>query len=420
MTAPARPHSYSAVLRLHGVRRLLVSTTLGRTANQMTSLVLILLALRLFHSAVLAGGVVLVQLVAVPVGPFAGALVDRLGSSVMIAIDFLLACLVTAAIAALYWTHLLPVGVFLLLILLGTMTWPFSGAGVKALLPQLVPPPLWDRANAVDSVTSVVAIIAGPALAGTIFGLVGPMPALLVIAALYLTSGLLVLGIPGSARARVEPLLGQAWGGIRYFLGNRSLRGIALSMVPSNASIGILTVAVPVLLLHSLRAGPQLVGWVWAIVGCFSLGSALVIGRLGTKGRERRLLAFSMAGPAPLMLAAALFPSVPMTLALAAVLGTCLGPGDVALFSLRQRAVDPAWYGRAIAVSMTLNSSGGALGGGLGGVLAQASPEMAIGVAALVAVAGACLALVIPQSRPTGPSSPRRTADPGLGSVSPA
>jgi MFS family permease len=398
----------------------LVSTTLGRTANQMTSLVLILLALRLFHSPVLAGGVVLVQLVAVPVGPFAGALVDRLGSSVMIAVDFLLACLVTAAMASLYWGHLLAVGPFLLLIVVGTMTWPFSGAGVKALLPKLVPPPLWDRANAVDSVTSVVALIAGPALAGTIFGLAGPLPALLVISVLYLISGLLVLGIPGSAKARVEPLLGQALGGLRYFLGNRSLRGLAMAMVPSNASMGILMVAVPVLLLHSLRAGPQLVGWVWAVVGGFSLGSALVIGRLGTKGRERKLLALSMAGPVPLMLAAAAFPSVGMTLVLAAGLGTCLGPGDVALFSLRQRAVDPAWYGRAIAVSMTLNSSGGALGGGLGGVLAQTSPEMAVAVAAMVSMAGAGLALMIPHSRPTGPASPRSASDQGLSSVSPA
>ena len=64
MSATARSHSYSAVLHLPGVRPLLVSTTMGRTANQMTSLVLILLALRLFHSPVLAGGVVLVQLVA--------------------------------------------------------------------------------------------------------------------------------------------------------------------------------------------------------------------------------------------------------------------------------------------------------------------------------------------------------------------
>lgn len=420
MSPTARSHSYSAVLHLPGVRPLLVSTTMGRTANQMTSLVLILLALRLFHSPVLAGGVVLVQLVAVPVGPFAGALVDRLGSSVMIAIDFLIACVVTGAIAVLYWAHLLPVGLFLLLILLGTMTWPFSGAGVKALLPQLVPAPLWDRANAVDSVTSVIAVIAGPALAGTIFGLLGPLPALLVIAALYLVSGVLVVGIPGPARATPQPLLRQALGGVRYFFENRSLRRLALAMVPSNASMGILMVAVPVLLLHSLRAGPALVGWVFAIVGGFSLSSALVIGRLGTRGRERKLLALSMAGPVPLIVAAAAFPSVPMTFVMAAALGSCLGPGDVALFSLRQRAVDPAWYGRAIAVSMTLNSSGGALGGGLGGVLAQASPEMAIAVAALVSVVGAGVALTIPQSRPTPPAGPRSALDHGQPTVTAA
>jgi MFS family permease len=412
-------HSYSTVLRLRGVRQLVISTTLGRTANQMTSLVLILLALRLYHSPVLAGSVVLVQLVAVPVGPLAGALVDRLGSSIMIAIDFAVAGLVMACLAALYLAQLLPVGIFLILILVGTVTWPFSGAGVKALLPRLVPASLWDRANALDSVTSVVAMIAGPVAAGTIFGLAGPLAALVAVACLYMLSAALVLGIPGQPSRTTAPILSQALGGLRYFLANRQLRGLALAMVFSNASYGVLMVAIPVLVLRSLHSGSQLVGWICAVLGACSLGSALLFGRLGTKGRERRLLALSFGAPVPLVLIAAALPSVAMTFVLAAGLGLCLGPGDVALYSFRQRAVDPAWYGRAIAVSMTLNSSGGALGGGLGGVLAQASPQAAIAIAALISLIGAGLALLIPHARASGSApppaakeAPARTATP--------
>ncbi|MHB8394482.1 MAG: MFS transporter [Candidatus Dormibacteria bacterium] len=413
MTDIPSSHSYHAVVGLPGVRRLVVSTALGRTANQMTALVLILLSLRLYHSAVLAGASVLIQLAAVPVGPVAGALVDRLGSSIMIAIDFLIVAVVTACLAGLGWAHLLPVPVFLGLILVGTVTWPFSGAGVKALLPQLVPTTLWDRANALDSVTSIIATIAGPVLAGTLFGLVGPEASLVAITCLYVASAICVLGLRGTApRAMPAPVLAQALSGVRYFLASPQLRGLASAMVPSNASLGILVVAVPVLVLRTLHGGPQEVGLVWAIVGVFSLLSALVMGRLGTRGRERWILCCSMAVPVPVLVLTALFPSPPMTFLLAAVLGLCLGPGDVALFSLRQRSVDPAWYGRAIAVSMTLNSSGGAIGGGLGGVLAQGSPKTAIMIAAVVSVVGAAIAWRIP--RPTGLSGRPRVAEPAL------
>ncbi len=410
-------HSYRVVLALPGVGRLVVSTALGRTANQMTSLVLILLSLRLYHSAVLAGAAVFIQLVAVPVGPIAGAMVDRLGSSIMIAIDFLIVAVVTSCLAALGWAHLLPVPVFLGLILVGTVTWPFSGAGVKALLPQIVPTALWDRANALDSVTSIIATIAGPVLAGTLFGLVGPEASLVAITCLYIVSAILVLGLRGTApRSATEPIFSQALSGVRYFLASPQLRGLASAMVPSNASLGILVVAVPVMVLRTLHGGPQEVGLVWAVVGIFSLLSALLIGRLGTRGRERWILFFSMVVPVPVLVVTALLPSEPMTFLLAAVLGLCLGPGDVALFSLRQRSVDPAWYGRAIAVSMTFNSSGGAIGGGLGGVLAQISPATAILISAAVSLTGAAFAWRIP--RPTGPGGrPRVTEAAILGEV---
>ncbi|HUY55403.1 MAG TPA: MFS transporter [Candidatus Nanopelagicaceae bacterium] len=389
--------SYSVVLGLPGVARLVLSTMLGRSANQMSTLVLILFALRTYHSPALAGAVVLVQLAAVPVGPLAGALVDRLGSSIMIALDFAAAAAITAVIAILAFAHLLPAVLFVLLVLLGTVTWPFSGAGVKALLPQIVPATLWDRANALDSVTSIVASIAGPVAAGTMFGLVGPEPALATVATLYVLAAFFILGLRGTAQHRQHgPIFGQALSGLGYFYRNRQLRGLALAIVPANISVGILVVAMPVLLLRTLHQPAETVGWIWAVVGAFSLVGALVVGRMGTRGRERSILALAMLVPAPGLAVAAVAPGVAVSFLVAALVGIGLGPLDVALFSLRQRAVDPAWYGRAIAVSMTLNASGGAIGGGLGGVVSQASPKAALLISGLFTVVAAAAAMTIP------------------------
>src|SRR5260370_20975850 len=51
------------------------------------------------------------------------------------------------------------------------------------------------------------------------------------------------------------------------------------------------------------------------------------------------------------------------------LLGLATGPFDIGLFTLRQRRTDPAWFGRAFAVSMSLNSVGNPIGSALAGPL---------------------------------------------------
>ena len=91
------------------------------------------------------------------------------------------------------------------------------------------------------------------------------------------------------------------------------------------------------------------------------------------------LLVVPSAGLAPVILAVA-------------IVGLCNGPTDIALFTLRQRRTDPAWMGRAFAVSMSLNFLGFPIGSVIGGSLAGWSVEAAIvfGAAAcfVAAVAG--------------------------------
>jgi len=73
-----------------------------------------------------------------------------------------------------------------------------------------------------------------------------------------------------------------------------------------------------------------------------------------------------------------------------AIQGFLNGPMDVALFTLRQRRTDPAWLGRAFAVSMSLNFLGYPFGAALGGVLVGYGTGVAIaatvGITILAAV----------------------------------
>jgi hypothetical protein len=83
--------------------------------------------------------------------------------------------------------------------------------------------------------------------------------------------------------------------------------------------------------------------------------------------------------------------SLPRVAAGMVVIGLSTAPMDVALFSLRQRRTDPAWFGRAFAVSMHLNYSGIPLGSALAGPLVAVSFGLAFGMGAVFALAAALL-----------------------------
>jgi hypothetical protein len=83
--------------------------------------------------------------------------------------------------------------------------------------------------------------------------------------------------------------------------------------------------------------------------------------------------------------------------------GLLNGPADIALFTVRQRRTDPAWMGRAFAVSMAFNFMGFPFGAAIAGILATESLPAAIlmGVAACVA-AGLLAFWLIPATVPDG------------------
>jgi MFS family permease len=94
-----------------------------------------------------------------------------------------------------------------------------------------------------------------------------------------------------------------------------------------------------------------------------------------------------------------------------ALIGLATGPFDVVLFTMRQRRTDPAWLGRAFAVSMSLNFIGFPVGSALGGAIAPISLEVAfLSAVALTAIAAVLSFVLIPKEHTdpflAGPSAP--------------
>lgn len=360
---------------------------------------LVLFVLSRYHSPQLAGAATFLLLFpGLLVAPIAGALLDRHGRTRLIALDYSVAAAALFAVAALSAGHLLPPSLLLAICAVASITGPLSWAGLRSMFPSVVPGHLWERANALDTSSDVLAAIIGAPLGGLLVALAGGERALAVTASLFALAGLAMVRVRDPAvKQPGGDILAEAWSGLVYVLRNRSLVGLAATFIAFGAGWGSLVIAIPVMVLGRLHEGPAVVGYVWGAVGAAGFISVLVVGRLKTGGRERQLMSGSIFAMSLAMLFLPLASSLVVVVAALVVAALVEAPFDIAFLTLRQRRTDPAKFGSMFAVSMALNQLGGPVGSALGGTLVAWSLSGALWVAAgLMLVSAALPMLVIP------------------------
>jgi MFS family permease len=394
--------SYRQLLRIAELRALLLATLFARLAGRMFALAIILYALTRLASPMLAGWLAFAAMApGLAISPLAGALIDRVGSAWAISVDMVASALCVAALVAVDRLGLANAPVLLALTGLFSLSSPLSMAGIRALLPRVVPIAALGRANALDTAIHGLSDIAGPASAGAIAGFGGPVLALGVIAVAYAIAAICVAGLPrnGGRLPRIGPLLGYAWVGLLRVAGDPTLRGLAAAYSCYEISWGILGVLVPVWAARQFAGaeGSAVAGLLWAGLGLVGGVGALIAGRQRMDGRERQVMALGM-----LLTAIAEWPvAAPFGLTGLVfgliMVGAAAGPIDVSVLTLRQRRTDPAELGRVLSVSMSLNLSGGPFGAALAGALVSWSVSATFVVASLAAVLGAAAVALIPE-----------------------
>lgn len=398
---------------------------LARIAQSMVAVALVLFTLAEYDSPVLAGAVTFASLFpGILLSPIAGALLDRHGRVRLIKLDYLVALATMVLVGGLSLADLLSPELLLAIAVVSSLTGPFSQTGLRSLFPLMVPEHLWERVNALDSNGYVVASTFGPPLAAGMVALFGPQVAIIAIAIPYGLAALVLIGVREPAVRIVSSgrLLVDALDGLRYAWRNRTIRGLAFTISSLNVSGGIATIVIPLLVLERLGGTELLVGIAFAISGVAGMVSVFLFGRIDSRGREWRLLTYPMIGMAPvtalLLLANSGFGvGVPLlgygliavSMFLVGLLG---GPMDIGLFTIRQRRTDPAWIGRAFAISMAINFTGYPIGAALAGLLADVSLDLAIAAAVVACVAAALFAaFLVPRRGATesGSYEPVRT-----------
>ncbi len=389
---------YCSLLRLPRIGALLAATSLARLAGRMCVLTLVLYALDRFHDPGFAGWLSFAAMApGLAISPLSGAVLDRIGASCAILLDMAASAALLVALAG--GARAAPDNRALLVGLVGlfSLTSPLSAAGIRAVLPRLVPAAVLDQANALDTQVHGLVDVTGPALAGLLPAIAGAPATLLVIAGLYAAAAVCLRGVGATERdppPPPRPLLHQAAEGLLTVARTPTLRGLvvcyALYQVSrvccwSPCRCWSRAISDPTRRAISDTARDSVTGAFWAASGAAGMVGALLAGHIRTIHRERRFMALGM-----LATTLALYPVAAngglVGLAIGMVLvGLAAGPIDVGVLTLRQRRTPPERLGRVLAVSMSLNLAGIPVGSALGGWLLGRAPDTTLPAAAMAA-----------------------------------
>jgi len=386
---------------------LAVTNLLAQLGGNAWELVLILFVLERFHSPALAGLAAFCGLApGLAISPLAGALLDRFPRGRLIAFDLGVGAVTAGLLVVLAAGGRLSPFILLAVISVSSLAVPLSSGGFRTLVPVLVPRPLWDRANALIVSMGNVALLIGPALAGVLVATMGGLVALLAIGWIWLAGAILALLIrePAPAEPASAHIMRSAWQGVRYLLSNPTLRGLSIILPTTNIGYGAFVVALPVLVLR-LHAGAAQVGLLWSVFAAAALIAGLLFGHIRSEGRERSIMAATLALYAGAFFVAAMAARTPFPLALLAVAmalaGCADGPLFVTMISYRQRATDPEQLGRALSISGSISYLGVPMGSALAGAsIGLSLTGTMVGAALLAAVCVPLTFVLLPASSP--------------------
>jgi MFS family permease len=370
-----------------------VTATLTRFADEMFSVGAVLLVLERTHSPALAGATVAaITLPSIVTGPLLGAWLDRSGARrrIMI-IDQVLAALTLVAIVVLAGHA--PNWMVPLVALGAGITWPLSFGGFTSLIPVIVPDRLLPRANALEATSFNFAVIAGPALAGTISALAGPATSLLVEAALTVGAIGLIAFIPSVdiGDAASSRSLGEiVRAGLGHLAATPPLRAVTVAGALNLGGLGLLTVAFPFFAVDVLDANRGVAGYLWAAFAFGSMVGALWLVPLQTRWPPERVVLGSLTALGCTMLLWPLATAVPAALVLIALAGLADGPNLSATFAARQRWTPPALHGQIFTTAASVKVGAFAIGAALAGpVVIELGARGALVLTAIIQFAAA-------------------------------
>lgn len=353
-----------------GFRRLSTARVISFAGDSLS-----LVALMLHVSA--TTGQALAVAVLLLVGDFAPALLSPLSGAISDRFDrrrVMIVCeLVQGAVLVVIAVSLPPLPLLLVLVGIRALAGQVFQSASRAAIPALVAGRDLHAANSTLGFGTNGAEAIGPLLAAALFPIAGVRGVLLVDAASFLLSGLLLVKLPALSTQRERPspsapsLLAESREGLGYIWTVRPVRIIVLGFCAVVAANGIDDVALLVLASDTFRAGESAVGLLLGAVGIGLLAGYAVLTRAGNRSMVALLVAgFAVSSVGNLLTGLAWAVAAAFTVQLLRGIG--IAAMDVASNTLLQRLVPDDMLGRvfgnlygAIGIAAAISYLGGGL-----------------------------------------------------------
>ena len=365
--------------RNRDLRNLLVSQSLSALGDAFALVAIPLLVLHATHSVAQMGLVTgMAGVASIITGVFSGVIIDRFDRRILLIICDLARCVLFAAITVV-WLFTPRLWLIYVVMALAAAFSMIFDVGYVTVVPAIVAEDQITDANGLLFAAQAIASVAGPALAGLVYGLWGPSAAVGVDAASFLVSaaGLMLIRprptVPVPDKAAVgaqrsgggRRLLQDLLEGVRFLWHEPVLRALTAALT----IVLFFTTGLNDLIVydveHGLHHSDSTVGAVMAAgtVGTF-LGSVLVawvrrragFGGAWIGGTALGGLAISGLGVAG---------NLPVLAVLAAAAQMCIAVGGIASMSLRQEITPGHLLGRVTAAFWTVHNALGPAGAAL-------------------------------------------------------
>src|SRR4051812_34461968 len=337
-------------------------------------------------------------------GVLSGVLVDRWSKTqVMWQVDALRAVVMGVFAALVLTGHTSMAVIYGVSLLLGLVA-PFFENAYSAVLPHIVEPAALERANSWDQTSLLVgANLAGPPLGAALFVWLPGLPLLLQATSFAVAALLVALvrrGIddrprrnPAAVRTSLANELGD---GLRYLLGHRLLRTLAMLLAAINAITAAVVSLLVLYVLEVMKYPEAAYGWFMAVFATGGLVGAAAVPHLKARLGTFAAVLLAAGGFTAGALLMGLLPYAPFVVVGIVVTGIGSSLWNVITMSLRQRIVPSYMLGRVTGVYRMLGLGAIPFGAAAGGVVAQATNVQVAYVVAGVVVGAATIASVVP------------------------
>ena len=279
----------------------------------------------------------------------------------------------------------------------------FSGPANSALLPEIVDKSAFSRAIAMSTMVFQTATIAGPALGGLLYGVIG-FRVFLICVAMAVVAAPVAMSIrwPGAVKERCdfEPAEKSALAGLRYIRSNKVVLG-AISLDLFAVLFGGVTALLPIYARDILMVGPMGLGILRAAPAMGAILVGLVLTMLPLRRRVGPIMFGCVAGYGAATVVFALSTHFALSIAALAALGACDVVSMVVRQTLVQLATPNDMRGRVAAVNFLFIGASNQLGefesGFAAALLGAVGAALFGGVASLVVVV--VWAVLFPQLR---------------------